>query len=329
MTAAIDKVSKRDKGGTFRDAPTDDWAPGYSRIVERPVSLAILRAGCLSGAYTVWDQLARDFDLMFDNCRWVEGGGGGGEDREEGGRKDGGGRPARAAETRTNPIHPSTPSPSAISMYNGPDSEFGQMADALQARSARILSFARAGVTDMRPGATPSSMLREQAGRRAREERTAAPERDDASRRDRGERGERIDRRERGERPPRDQRAPPPPRPARRPASFGRGAFRVDMVVAADGLPRGAALPKRRTYPARVTDPTLAAAGGLWRGHNAEGHALPGVLGLMPLYKGAPPADAYATSVARFASRLTGAARDIALSIAAATLPNQGQAAAR
>lgn len=47
---------------------------------------------------------------------------------------------------------------------------------------------------------------------------------------------------------------------------------------------------------------------------------------LATLYKGARPAEAYVASVVRFAARLTGAARDAALAIAAATLPRPPEA---
>lgn len=71
-------------------------------------------------------------------------------------------------------------------------------------------------------------------------------------------------------------------------------------------------------------DSIAAAAGGLARGHNGDGHALLGALTLLPSYVGAPPSDAYARSVARFAAGLKGKARQRALAVAAASLPSAG-----
>lgn len=98
---------------------------------------------------------------------------------------------------------------------------------------------------------------------------------------------------------------------------------------------------KRASYPARIGggsataaasttsntndgDSIAAAAGGLARGHNGDGHALLGALTLLPSYVGAPPSDAYARSVARFAAGLKGRARQRALAAAAASLPSAG-----
>ena len=74
------------------------------------------------------------------------------------------------------------------------------------------------------------------------------------------------------------------------------------------------------------SDGIAAAAGGLARGHNGDGHALLGALSLLPSYVGAPPSDAYARSVARFAAGLRGKARARALAAAAAALPASGGA---
>ena len=72
------------------------------------------------------------------------------------------------------------------------------------------------------------------------------------------------------------------------------------------------------------SDGIAAAAGGLARGHNGDGHALLGALSLLPSYVGAPPSDAYARSVARFSAGLKGRARERALAVAAASLPPLG-----
>ena len=174
--------------------------------------------------------------------------------------------------------------------YNGEGSDLGAAADALQARAARMLGLARAGVTDLR-GKTAGSG-RGGGGRGGFREAWRQP---GAGR------------------------------------GFGRGpsarAARAAAAAEADGAggrghaSHAAFVARKRTYPARVPPHPLAdAAGGLWRGHNAEGHALPGVLGLAPLYAGAPPPDAYARSVARFVARVGGVARELALKWAAATL---------
>lgn len=85
--------------------PSDYVAPGYSKLIARPVAFSTIRARAAAGGYRRdppergWDELCDDLDTMLDNCR----------------------------------------------AYNGPDSPWGLYADAFQLAAARMLQLSRAG----------------------------------------------------------------------------------------------------------------------------------------------------------------------------------------
>ena len=61
-----------------QEVPSDFEAPGYSRLIARPIAFSTIRSRAASnpsrgGGYANWDDLCEDLDLMLDNCRAFNG----------------------------------------------------------------------------------------------------------------------------------------------------------------------------------------------------------------------------------------------------------------
>jgi len=344
VVSLVEKIAKRDKEGVFRDVPTDYVAPNYSKLIKRPLAFSTIRARAANSGYGGWDELCSDLDTMLDNCRAYNGpdspwgvyadavqlaaarmlqltragvtdlrGKTGNlfslqqyqQQQQQREQKEREMREARELEgdegafaTSAGNVHRYLRDASAAGGIGGFSTTGGTGAGApiphsssasLFSKTARGLGFGAGGGASVRVGGGLLRSLRAD----AEAGRDGLPRRMD-------DHGNALEWRFQ------NKRASYPARIA----GLGAGTTAAAAAAAAAG---------RSASDAVVA--VASAAGGLARGHNADGHALLGVLALLPSYVGAPPSDAYARSVARFASGLKGRARERALRAAAASLP--------
>ncbi|KAK9792673.1 hypothetical protein WJX73_007083 [Symbiochloris irregularis] len=68
MEKLLVRVQRQDKFDMFRYPVTEDLAPNYFKVVDRPMDFTTMHTKVSEGQYATWNALQADLDLMFDNC---------------------------------------------------------------------------------------------------------------------------------------------------------------------------------------------------------------------------------------------------------------------
>jgi len=68
ISILIEKIWDRDYDDLFKYPVTDEEAPGYSDMISNPMDLSTMKKKNEAGAYSTWEELAMDIQLMFKNA---------------------------------------------------------------------------------------------------------------------------------------------------------------------------------------------------------------------------------------------------------------------
>lgn len=68
ISILIEKIWDRDYDDLFKYPVTDEEAPGYSDMISNPMDLSTMKGKNVAGAYSTWEELAMDIQLMFKNA---------------------------------------------------------------------------------------------------------------------------------------------------------------------------------------------------------------------------------------------------------------------